>query len=132
MPYALDLQDSRTAKILELEKQRQHAYLTRDFDQLHNLFGPVISYVHSTGKVDDRETYLANVVNVPEFLSIERPDLKLHFIGQDSAILTGLLRTHIRRDTGHEERSDSYLTQVWELQAGEWRQVHYQLTRAQA
>lgn len=129
MSHTIDLTDPRAQQILALEKKRQDAYLNRDFASLGELFSDDVSYVHSDGRVEDTQTYLANVTRVPNYFSLERDQLKLRFIGNDAAILSGTLRTHFRRANGEEARNESYVSQVWERHGDSWRQVHYQLTR---
>lgn len=114
--------------ILQLEHQRQQAYLSRDFARLDPLFDDDLAYVHSSGFVEDKPTYLTNVVKVPEFLSIERVDPQLRFLSGDVAVLGGVLRSHTRRGDGSENRSAHYLSQVWRRDGAHWRQVLYQLS----
>ena len=114
--------------ILALEQRRQQAYLTRDFAALAPLFAPELAYVHSTGRVEDREAYLANVSKVPEFLSTERIEPVLRFVGADVALLDGVLRSKVRRADGSEHVGSHHLHQVWQRADGGWQQVHYQLS----
>lgn len=125
----IDLTDPRSAEILALEQRRQKAYLERDFDSLKPLFSDDIAYVHSDGRVEDTATYLLNVHKVPFYSSIEREKLRLRFIGDTTAILSGWLKTHFRRANGEEAKNQSYVTQIWQRHNDSWRQVLYQITR---
>lgn len=117
------------AAIQTLEKQRQQAYLTRDWKLLDAIIDADVQYVHSTGHVDDRAKYLANVNTVPSFLSTERVNPKLTLLSETVALYTGDLKNHIRRTDGTEAHSTQFLTQVWIKRADGWKIVLYQLTR---
>lgn len=60
-----------TTQLLELEEQRRHALVNKDFDLLATLFADELVYMHSTGVVQDKPTYLAYAQNVLEFVSID-------------------------------------------------------------
>jgi len=120
--------DQDRADILAQEQRRQQAYLTRDFAALAPLFADNLAYVHSTGRVESRAEYLANVAKVPQFLSTERVSPVVRFLSDDVAALDGVLRSHIRRADGTEHVGSHYLHQVWQRGAQGWQQVHYQLS----
>jgi Calcium/calmodulin dependent protein kinase II Association. len=125
---AADTPQDATAEILRLEKQRQQAYLTRNWALLDPLIDDRIEYIHSDGRVDDRATYLANVSKVPTFLSTERVSPKVNFLGDDVALLSGVLRNKTQRAGGEIVEREQYLTQVWHRTPEGWRIVVYQLT----
>jgi ketosteroid isomerase-like protein len=51
------------ATIEELEKKRFAAQVSKDTDYLNKIFADDLIYVHSSGKADNKEAYIASIVN---------------------------------------------------------------------
>ena len=118
--------------ILALEQQRQQALLDGDIERLSNLVTDDLVHVHASGRVEDKDAYLAGVRNRFRFLSVQRPGLQVRVFG-DIAIATGPLDQVLTIvATGQRHEMTSFATQVWVRQGANWRQASFQATNAPA
>lgn len=51
------------ATIEDLERKRFAAQVAKDSDYLNKIFADDLIYVHSSGKTDNKETYVASILN---------------------------------------------------------------------
>lgn len=122
--------DPRVPEILRLENERRRALVEQDFAALAELFAEDVVYTHSTGAVQDKAAYLAYVqAGTFKFLSIDRGDLTIRFIG-DVAISTGTMTNTIAvAGTPQTMSIETMVTQVFVKRDGAWRHVIFQATR---
>jgi hypothetical protein len=117
-------------ELLALEALRRHCLVERDFDTLQSLFADELTYVHSTGKVQNRAAYLAYVQGPLRFLSIERPHLSVR-LHADLALMTGtMVNTIVAPELPQPLEVSAFVTQVWK-RGGEqgWQIANFQATR---
>ncbi|MES2260974.1 MAG: nuclear transport factor 2 family protein [Pseudomonadota bacterium] len=117
-------------ELLQLETQRRHALVSKDFKRLAELFSDDLVYVHSTGIVQDKATYLQYAEHALEFLSIERHGLQVRYYG-DIAVMSGGM-TNVIQAPGLPAplTVNSHVTQIWNRSGGIWKQVSFQATRS--
>lgn len=105
------------------------AVCARDLDALEGLVDNELVYVHSTGRVDDRASYLEYVRSGPAFVALEFSGPPARVAG-DVATFTGSLRLTLRRTPAEEPVTlDVLAIQVWRRVAGRWRLSAAQTTR---
>lgn len=101
----------------------------RDIARLDGLLDDDLVYVHSTGRVDDRTSYLGYVEAGPQFLGFDFAGPAPRISG-DTAVFSGTLCLTLRRTPGElPVTSDLLATQVWRREAGRWRLSVAQTTR---
>ncbi len=117
-------------QLMVLEERRGAALVARDRSQLEALFTPDLVHIHSTGLQMNKTELIDYVMNVLEFLSVTRSDVKIKVYG-DVAVMSGRMRNTMRRaDKPEPITADALVTQVWVLEQGSWRQSHFHACRA--
>lgn len=114
--------------ILQLEDQWQQALLSADTAALERLYGDQMVYVHSNGKVDNKESYITSIrTGAAKYLSLVRDEIKVTLYG-DSAIVNchWKVQTLSNGTTGN---TDARFIHVYVRQKGRWRMVAHQSTR---
>lgn len=99
-------------------------------DRLAGLLAADLVYIHSTGAVHDRASYLAFVAGGPSFLSVKIEDAGIRR-RHDLAIVSGLLRMVLEGPAPAPRREVcSLITQVWQREDDRaWRLARAQATR---
>ncbi|TBU90922.1 nuclear transport factor 2 family protein [Phytopseudomonas dryadis] len=113
--------------IRALEEKRYAALVLGDFDSVFDLAHPHLSYTHSNGLVDTRDSYRQKCREGHYvYHRIERPihavrvlgETALVFAEMNGEITSGGVRKTLRNNT----------LAVWCLHNGEWRLIAYQPT----
>jgi nitrate reductase assembly molybdenum cofactor insertion protein NarJ len=127
------MSDSATiAQLLELERQRGAALVKRDHAALEALFSDELVHIHTTGSQMNKSELLHYVMQVLQFLSVTRSDLKVQLYGH-VAVMTGKMRNSMQRaDKPEVVTADALVTQVWVQTASGWRQSNFHACRAGA
>lgn len=123
-----------SADILAVEKNRTTALEHSDFDALDKLLADDLTYVHASGKVDTKASYLGALrTGDLRYLSWEPKDLQVRVLG-DSAVLTGgyHVRAVDQRVQGEPLDVHVIVLSVYARRAGHWQQVAWQSTREPA
>jgi ketosteroid isomerase-like protein len=127
MAYMLD----RENEVREMEALRCAALVKEDFATLASIIADDVVHIHSTGVVDDKNSYLEGVSGRLKFLKVHRSNMAVKIFG-DIAVATGTLDQTIQmRDIGKIIESSAVTTQVWARTSdGEWRQTNFHSTRS--
>ena len=118
---------SITALISALEEQRYKAMQRNDLDSIRRLLHPELSYVHSSGKVDNRDSFMKNL---RDGLSIyHRIQHIVHNVHQsgDTAIVFGEMFADITSHGVAKTIQNRTLT-VWLRTGMNWQLFAYQPT----
>ena len=74
--------------VLKLEQEWVDALVKADAARLETLYADTLVYTHSSGSVDDKAKYIANLkAGGTKYLSIDRDAVKVNVYG-DSAVVT--------------------------------------------
>jgi ketosteroid isomerase-like protein len=116
-------------ELLELERTRAEAMVREDVGTLARLLAEDLSYTHSDGRKDTKESLL-NLIAAPamHYLGIDYSNQEVIDCG-DTVIVRGTARIRLLRDSG--ERPD-YLVlflDVWVRRDGRWQTMGWQATR---
>jgi ketosteroid isomerase-like protein len=114
------------ATLLRLEQERCRALSEKDWSALDALLSDDYTHVHTTGRVEDKPTYIQGMKARPRETS--RGDLTVRIYG-DSAVMMGL-QTNKTQGPDGTNLMHSQVIQVWVKQGGSWRLVAGQNTRA--
>lgn len=77
------------ATIEDLEKKRFAAQVAKDADYMNKIFADDLVYVHSSGKTDNKEAYIASVLNggsVYSKVDIEELKVRAYNKGQTAVV----------------------------------------------
>lgn len=131
-PFALAQAPKSNAKVeqavIQLEKDWAGALVKADTAALDRLYADSLVYTHSSGSVDDKATYIANIKSgKSKYEMVELSDFKVH-VYDDAAVSfsTGKLRV---LSGGQTLNNTLKIIHVYVKQGKDWRMVAHQTTR---
>jgi hypothetical protein len=111
--------------VLSVDDQRIEALIAANYDVLSTLLTDNFSYTHSTGRVEDKITYLNKLrTGQTSFTSIKTSDRRVQSYG-DISIVQG--QTTIITNKGVYK---NIFLGVWHLQSGHWKLTAWTSTPA--
>ena len=127
MPVAITAQSSgegeAAAAVRRAEERRFHALLAGDVPALRDMLAADFTYTHSTGVVQDLETYLAPIASGHiRYTVAQGTELRVRIYGTSTAVVTG--RARLDAIVGGElHTNDLRYTNVWIREGKAWRLV---------
>jgi ketosteroid isomerase-like protein len=120
--------DKEVKAVLDAEERRRAALVAVDMSALNALFADDLVHIHSTALVHNKAQILKYIEERRAYIQIHRGPLAVR-ITDDIAVITGTMVNHMRAD-GKEYTLSGMVTQVLRREAGAWRFINFQLTRA--
>jgi len=105
-----------------LEDERYEAMLSGDAGKLDRLLDDRLRYVHSSGRVDNKASYLGGFGRLWQHRSIDRQDQTIVPLGTDTALVFNTLHISVQVGDGLRKVSARALA-VWHKSGGAWRVV---------
>ena len=122
-------QDETAAVAAAVEKLRV-LMLDPDKDKLGALVAADLSYGHSGGHVDTRESFIGDLVSkASNFLSIELADQTIKVVG-DTAIIRHTLIGQSHDKGQAPDKFSLLILQIWQKHEGRWKMLARQAARA--
>jgi len=114
--------------VLALEERRRQALLAGDLPALQGLLDPHLTYVHSTGTCDGKDSYLAKLSGGSlQYLELNFSDLQVQSL-QQAAVVTGRMAAVVSKDGQRKPVASLFMT-VWACGTdGAWRLCAHQGT----
>lgn len=113
--------DSELQMVLTLEDARVTALCGQDADTLETLLSDSMVYVHSTGLIDTKASFLDHVRNGPiQYKTFERRDVEGYVATDSTAIIRGVAAAGIEFDGTPVDLEFRYMA-VWVKHDGHWR-----------
>ena len=110
---------SGNEEILQLEKSRTDAILAKDTAALEKLFDDDLVYIHSSGRLDTKTSYIDNMkTGKSDYQAFTYSNVKVRRYG-DCAIVSGDVIIQA------SNRLDLRFTNVWSKAGGTWKNVHW-------
>ena len=107
--------------VMALEDARVVALCEQDADTLDRLLSDSMVYVHSTGLLDTKQSFLDHVRHGPiQYKSFERSNVEAHAAGNETVIVRGVAAAGIEFDGKPIDLNFRYLA-VWVQHGGSWR-----------
>ena len=118
------------AEIARLDARRVEALLKNDVKTLEQLFSDDLFYIHSAGKIDSKQPYLASLTsgNLIYVSLTYDPPARVSVMGPDTATVTGRANIEVKNKAGQLTKRVLTTTTVYVRQAAGWRVVSYQGT----
>lgn len=117
-------------ELLQLERDRQQALVNEDHARIAALFADDLVYVHTTGLVQDKAQYLDYARNAVRYLEVGRGELRVRFVGEDAALMSGPQCNVLQKRAGGEPvRAEGFATQLWVRGAAGWQIASFHGTR---
>ncbi len=116
-----------SAQIAQLEDQRWQAQIAEDIPTLEQLYAPELSYTHSNGHVDTKESYIKAIANkVFDYRAEDRTDTSVTVVG-DTAMVTGRIKINVIAG-GNERHLDARYSVIWVRRGDAWQFLCWQST----
>lgn len=116
---------------LKAEAARYAAQTGNDFATMERLFGDELVYIHSSGNVDTKASFIESMRSgAVKYRSMTRGDVKVHTYGC-IAIITGAAKFEVSA-RGQELALDLLFHSVWAKRDGGAQFVSWQATRLPA
>ena len=113
--------DTALDTVRALEEARIDAMCSQDAEALESLLSDSMVYVHSTGMVDTKESFLGHVRNGPiQYRSIERREVTGHAAGNGTVVFTGAADAHVEFAGSPIDLRFRFLA-VWARHGDSWR-----------
>lgn len=120
--------DDMVKGVLNAELRRQKAFVTVDLAELDLLLADDLRHVHSVGRVDDKEQFIAHLQRMGGFIGIERGKLDVKVDG-NIAVVMGPTTNRVRSpEDGTEKTLEGFLAQILRRTPKGWQFFLYQLT----
>jgi len=116
-----------TSSVLDFEAARFRAMTSNDLPRLAGMLGDDLVYVHTSGHVDSKSSFLETLRSGElRYRSIEPRDVRVRSFG-DAAVITGSAKVLVTAG-GADRHLDIRYTSVYVQRAGQWRLVSWQST----
>ena len=120
--------DTELAEVRDLEDERIAAMCAQDAATLERLLSDSMVYVHSSGLVDTKDSFLGHVHNGPiQYKTFERRDMEAHAAGEGTVLFRGEAAVTVEFDGNPLDLDFRYLA-VWVKHGGGWRFEAWQST----
>jgi len=120
---------AESAEVLAAEDARFAAMVAAEPEALRRWLAESLAYVHSTGRVENREQFIENLVSGRlRYLAIEPSERQVSFQGPDTAVVQGLARIQARLGDQAVDFPARYLA-VYERSGSTWRLTAWQSLR---
>jgi sugar phosphate isomerase/epimerase len=126
LDYLRSLELNRQAIVISVE-QLHRAMVEADSLQLHNLTTEELTYGHSSGSIEDRDTYIGNILGGDDYISIDFTDQDIT-IKDDMAWVRGNINIVLMTD-GKENPINLKVLYVFGRQDGYWKLFSRQAVR---
>jgi ketosteroid isomerase-like protein len=116
------------AEIEELENRRWQAQIDEDIPTLEALYADGLSYTHSNGLVDTKESYIKAIAGkVFDYRREQRTDTAIRVV-ENTALVTGRIAINVIAG-GRERNLDARYSVVWVRRTGgDWQFLCWQST----
>jgi len=121
---------AREITILQLEKDRFKAMISKDSIKLDRILADDLLYIHSNGVQDSKETFIKNIMSGKlEYLAVDlqQADIRTH---SQTAWIHGAAKIKVRTGKNNPEvELFVRFLDVYKREGGEWRLVAWQSAR---
>ena len=116
-------------EILTLDRKRADAMVREDLGALAQLLADDLSYTHSDGRTDTKESFLS-LISGPaiRYLGVDYSNQEVVDCG-DAVIVRGIARMRLLRDPGGAQDYSVLFLDVWARRDGRWQMAAWQATR---
>jgi hypothetical protein len=118
-------------QILGLERKRVEAMIAEDIPALSALLADDLTYTHSGGRIDSKESFLALIAApASHYLGVDYSDDTETIVCGESVIVRGVAALRLSREGESEETRYSVIfVDVWMNRGDGWQMVAWQATR---
>jgi hypothetical protein len=115
------------AEIISAQEQRHMALKNTEITVLRNLLADEFINVHSSGRVESKDDYIASVTSgKTKFVDFSTSNVAVMPYGV-TAVVVGEIKAHLMHGDEHAHRSFRYAS-AWVKRSGKWRLTLWQHT----
>ena len=116
-------------EMLALERKRADAMVRQDLSALASLLADDLSYTHSDGRRDTKETFLSLIAGTTlRYLGVDYSNQEAVDCG-DTVVVRGTARIRLLRESVEQLDYLVLFLDVWTRRDGRWQTVAWQATR---
>jgi hypothetical protein len=125
----LPVGDTLREELLALERKRADAMVREDMAILSSLLADDLSYTHSDGRRDTKESFLS-LIAAPalRYLGVDYSNQEVIDCG-DAVVVRGTARIRLLREPGEPLDYLVLFLDIWARRDGRWQTVGWQATR---
>ncbi|MEA2863940.1 MAG: hypothetical protein QOC84_1896 [Bradyrhizobium sp.] len=117
--FAASADEEAVAKKVEAFRAAQIAADAKAFDAL---CASELSYSHSSGRVEDKPTFIANATNgKSKFVSLEYKELQIRVVGPAAIVRFHWLGDQEAIPDGKKSATDLHILMNWQKQGDDWK-----------
>ncbi len=123
---------TETSQVMNAEQARTAALDSSNVAALERIMADDITYVHASGKVDTKTSYLAAIRSGRlRYISWTAKDLHVRMLGHNAAVLNGEYAVRVTDSRVQPDPFDIsiFVLSVYARRDGRWQQVAWQSTR---
>jgi ketosteroid isomerase-like protein len=133
LPFSIHSSVAQSAarqQVLEAEKERFAAQVSKDYARLDKLISEDLYYIHSNGSVDTKSTFIGGIKDGSRsYEDITMEDTKVRVYHGRTAVINGLC-TYLRTgENGQPNNLHLHYTSVYVKQGKQWQMVSWQSFR---
>ena len=126
--FAASLLAASEAEIRQAETAWANAVRTGDTAALDKIFTPALIYAHATGKIEDKQTYLARLKSGKQhYTGVTQEKIRIEMYGA-SAVAHAIMRMTGTNDAG-PFNDHVMMMHLWVKEQGAWRLAAHQTTK---
>lgn len=124
----INAQSKQEKAVANAVEQLRIAMVDGNKSQLENLVADKLSYGHSSGKIEDKNSFVTNIANGnSDFVSIDLSEQTISVSGR-TAIVRHILKAKTN-DGGKPGEANIRILLVWQKQGGQWKLIARQAVR---
>lgn len=127
---ATDPMDPAESELRDADARRMAAMIQGDVKALAPLLAPNLTYIHSSGEMEDREGFLKTIASGRlDYVSMTPSNVMVRFLWDKAAVITG--KADVKLVAGGKENALTLIfTSAWVRSAeGAWQMAAWQSTR---
>jgi hypothetical protein len=117
--------------ILKLDAERVEAMIKRDVVSLDKLLASDLSYVHSGGRADSKQSFIDFISSpISNYLAVDYSEVEVIECATNVVVVRGIARLHLgARVELPDETYSVFFSDVWVLRHEGWQMVTWHATR---
>jgi ketosteroid isomerase-like protein len=116
-------------EVLALQRKRADAMVREDIEALASLLAEDLSYTHSDGRTDTKESLLSLIAGPAlRYLGVDYSNQQVIDCG-DAVVVRGTARIRLLRESGERPDYAVLFLDVWIRRDGRWQTLGWQATR---
>ncbi len=123
---------SAEQEVMAVERARTTALERSDIAAIDRIMAPDVTYIHASGKVDTKQSYLDAIRSGQlHYISWQPKSLHVRVVGDSAAVIDGEYVVRVRDSRVQSTPFDIsiFILTVYASRSGQWQQIAWQSTR---